>query len=136
MISVYTDMGSTEKKTAIAYLVMDDSVYLDSDCIVIETNTRTSEMKELYAIHYALMKLQDIETNDEDVTLYTDSDGALLCIERTKSVRDRCVRSIRKMARELNVHFKSIKAHTKERTPNTIVDSMCTLKLKKECDSS
>ncbi len=130
MISVYTDMGSVDDKTALAYVILDDESYIESDCIVVETTTRNSDVKELLAVHHALQRLQDIQPSDQDVVLFTDSDETIVTITRRTDIRNRRVREIRRIVREYGIRFQHIKAHQSKCTPNRLVDAMCTAKLK------
>lgn len=131
MLSVYTDMGSNGTQTAVAYVILSDTDYVCSDCTLIEVTAQSSDVKELYAMYYALLKVEEIDPVGKEIVLYSDSANAIIVVERTMRSSFEHLDELNRIACEYNVRFSHVRSHTSSAyTVNMLADRLCSAKLK------
>lgn len=130
MTSVYTDMGSRNNITAIAYVIVDDHSHICSDSMVIECEAnKSTDSKELMAVYYALLKVQEIGCQPP-IEVITDSTNTIAKIHNKKERKSLILKRIRSIAKDYKIRFKHIQGHLDRRNLNVLVDNMCTAKIK------
>ena len=125
MISIYSDAAFVDGHAACATFIINDTTYLGFFTKVY-TQLLGSIHSELLAIKQGLDYIYYSHIDQEDITVYTDSEEALRHLNHaTKGSKlDNLVQEILEYTKLYNISFSYIKGHQVAHNPNKVVDSL------------
>lgn len=145
--TVYTDAASSTEKglSGCAYVIFTDDMYISSDSVKVVATTNPTHA-EVVSIGLAAACLIDDEaltlSKEDSVEFYSDCFSAITFCQQclgnlgnipsgSKVVRNSII-VLRRLAKVSNVTFQKVRGHKDRTNPNTFVDRLAKLPVRRE----